>query len=76
YESSKNQAQDLSKVNISSASKVALEVVTSITSDQTRSQDADFLSPFNSPENNHIHLRKTLLYLLSEKYHTIKKLSK
>ncbi|CAG8726694.1 15156_t:CDS:2, partial [Funneliformis mosseae] len=53
-ESSKNQAQDLSKVNISSASKVVLEVVTSITSDQTRLQDADSLFPFSSPENNHI----------------------
>ena len=53
-ESSKNQAQDLSKVNISSASKVALEVVTPITSDQTGSQDADSLSPSSSLENNHI----------------------
>ena len=53
-ESSKNQAQDLSKVNISSASKVALEVVTPITSDQTGLQDADSLSPSSSPENNHI----------------------
>ncbi|CAG8696267.1 14197_t:CDS:2, partial [Funneliformis mosseae] len=35
-------------------SKVALEIVTSITFDQTRSQDADSLSPFSSPENNHI----------------------
>ncbi|CAI2179420.1 18782_t:CDS:1, partial [Funneliformis geosporum] len=65
----------LSKVNISSASKVTLEVVTLITFDQTRSQDADSLSPFSFSENNHISyssFQETLLYLLSEKYHTIK----
>ncbi|CAI2188019.1 12172_t:CDS:2, partial [Funneliformis geosporum] len=68
---SKNQTQDLSKVNISSASKVTLEVVTLITFDQTRSQDADSLSPFSFSENNHISyssFQETLLYLLSEKH--------
>src|SRR5581483_7087597 len=35
-------------------SEVTLEVVTSITSDQTGSHDADSLSPSSSLENNHI----------------------
>jgi hypothetical protein len=62
------------------SSKVAVKAVTPITSDQTGSQDAESLPLSCSLENKHISLhissQKSLLRLLSEKYHTIRKLSK